>query len=378
MITLSIFNFTFPTGPYQASIEMVVLWILTFAVGYVISKMIRRFLKKHLSTTNIRIQGKKIMLLKILSQILFLGTFIIAFQVFRLENDSISLSEFISYKLIGGNSETVGGFEMSIADILLIILIFVVAKLALNLFRFFIGRRFKNREDFDEGTEFVYVQLAKYLIYAAAILFSIRVVTDDLTTLLVSTGTIFLGIGLALQDIFKDVFSGLVLLFEGTIKVGDVIEIMDTNTNLPLIAKVLRINIRTTKIETRDGNVFIIPNSKLTQENVENWSFGSELTRFDIKVGVAYGSNTESVRQLLRQAALAHPKVKKTQPVVVRFVDFGESSLDFSLTFWADQSWEIEIYKSDIRFEIDRLFREHKIEIPFPQRVVTMKGETPN
>lgn len=374
MISLSIFNFTFPVGPYKASIEMVVLWIFIFAIGYVISKVIKKFLKKYLNTTNIRIQGKKIMVLKILSQVLFAVTFVVAFQVFRLENDNISLPGFIKYKIVGNAYSSPGSFVISIADILIIILIFFIARFSLNLFRFFITRRFKNREDFDEGTEYVYVQLAKYLIYAAAILLSIRVITSDLTTLLVSTGTIFLGIGLALQDIFKDVFSGLVLLFEGTIKVGDVIEIMDTNTQQPLVAKVLRINIRTTKIETRDGNVFIIPNSKLTQENVENWSFGSELTRFDITLGVAYGSNTETVNQLLRQAALSHPKVKKTQPVLVKFENFGESSLEFSLSFWADQSWEIEVYKSDIRFEIDRLFREHKIEIPFPQRVVTMKS----
>lgn len=97
---------------------------------------------------------------------------------------------------------------------------------------------------------------------------------------------------------------------------------------------------------------------------------GSELTRFSIPVGVAYGSNTELIRDLLKQAALSHPKVKKTHPVFVRLLNFGDNALEMDLVFWADQSWEIEKFKSDIRFEIDRLFREYNITIPFPQRTL--------
>ena len=137
-----------------------------------------------------------------------------------------------------------------------------------------------------------------------------------------------------------------------------------------MIARVLKINVRTTKIENRDGNTLIIPNSTLTQEHIENWSISSELARFKIKVGVAYGSDTELVKELMKQAALSHPEVKKTEPVIVRMLDFGESALIMELLFWADQSWEVELHKSDIRFEIDRLFRQHGVTIPFPQRTL--------
>ena len=112
----------------------------------------------------------------------------------------------------------------------------------------------------------------------------------------------------------------------------------------------------------------------LTQNQVENWSFGSDLTRFNIKVGVAYGSNTELVKELLKQAALAHPEVNKSEPIIVRLLDFGDNSLEMEVLFWANQTWTVELHKSDIRFEIDRLFRQHGVEIPFPQRTLHVPG----
>ncbi|MEX2485964.1 MAG: mechanosensitive ion channel protein MscS, partial [Brumimicrobium sp.] len=89
-----------------------------------------------------------------------------------------------------------------------------------------------------------------------------------------------------------------------------------------------------------------------------------------ISVGVAYGSDTELVKKLMKQAALSHPEVKKTEPVIVRMINFGDNALEMELLFWADQSWQVELHKSDIRFEIDRLFRQHGVTIPFPQRTL--------
>jgi small-conductance mechanosensitive channel len=108
---------------------------------------------------------------------------------------------------------------------------------------------------------------------------------------------------------------------------------------------------------------------------VENWSHGSELTRFLITVTIEYGANTELIKRLLKQAALAHPKVKKSHPIFVRLANFGDSGLELELIFWADQSWDINNYKSEIRFEIDRLFREYGITIPYPKRTIYMNPE---
>lgn len=121
-------------------------------------------------------------------------------------------------------------------------------------------------------------------------------------------------------------------------RVGDIVEIYgstranqkSTNT---IVAKILKINVRTTQIQSREGNVLIIPNTRLTQDQIENWSHGSELTRFTINVVVDFGADTELIKRLLTQAAMAHPKVKKNNPVMVRLANFGENGLELELIF---------------------------------------------
>ena len=151
------------------------------------------------------------------------------------------------------------------------------------------------------------------------------------------------------------------------IRVGDIVAIPDKGDSEGIVAKIVKVNVRTTQIETRDGNVLIISNSKLTQDTVENWSHGSELTRFTISLSVAYGTDTNLVQELMIKAAKDHHKVKNKDRVFVRLANFGDNGLEMELIFWADQSWYINNYKSEIRLEIDRLFRENNITIPFPQ-----------
>jgi len=376
MSLLSIFDWSFPLGPYRANLEMVFLWLLIFTVGFIIDKIIKKYVKRFLRKSNLKTERRKVTILRILSQILFILTFIIAFQVFRIgelnDGKNISIGDFMEENLFAYKT-----IAISIVDAFLIVISIILARLGVNFVKLLISRRFKDNPDFDEGTEFVYVQLTKYVIYVFTIVICLQIVGFDLKILIGGGAALLVGIGLGLQDVFRDFFSGLILLFEGTIKVGDIVEIQDNASNKAIIARVLNINVRTSKIQTREGTTPIIPNSKLTQDNVDNWSLGDELTRFTIQVGVAYGSNTELVRDLLKQAALSHPKVKKTHPVFVRMLNFGNNALEMDLVFWADQSWEIEIFKSDIRFEIDRLFREYNIIIPFPQRVLHYSTDSP-
>jgi small-conductance mechanosensitive channel len=282
--------------------------------------------------------------------------------------DTSSFFDFLDFKLIDTDK-----FDVSLYDIIALVFIFIMAKMVLKIVKINIRRKFRAKNDYNKATEFVYIQIAKYIIYLFAIIFALKAVEIDITILLTGSAALLVGIGLGLQDVFKDMFSGLVLLFEGNVRVGDIVEISNGGKSEPIVAKILKINVRTTQIETREGNVLIIPNAKLTQEYVENWSHGSELSRFTIPVTVEYGSDTEVIIRLLKQAAFAHPKVRKTDPVFVRLADFGNNGLDLELIFWADQSWDINNYKSEIRFEIDRLFREHKVAIPYPQRTVHMR-----
>jgi small-conductance mechanosensitive channel len=234
--------------------------------------------------------------------------------------------------------------------------------------KLYYNKKLRQKESFNPSTEYIYVQTTKYAIYVFSILFSLNLFEINISLLLTGSAAMLAVIGFIFQDVFKDMFSGLVLLFEGTIKIGDIVEIRDSKFKEPVFAKILKINVRSTQIETREGNVFIIPNAKLTQEYVENWSQNNELTRSTIFVTVQYGTDTELVSNLLRQAALSHPKVKKNQPIQVRLRNFGENGLEMELLFWCDNSWDINNYKSEIRMEINRLFLQYEIKIPYPHR----------
>lgn len=260
-------------------------------------------------------------------------------------------------------------FKFSVGNIFLIVAIFMVAGFIARLVKMLLRRAFSKREWIEKGREFTFIKLISYLIYVLAFIVAIESVGADLSSLLIASAALLVGVGLGLQHIFSDVVSGFILLFEGTFKVGDVIEMNN------LVARVDRIDIRTSKVVTRDGNYIIIPNSTLTRDNIVNWSHSSQVTRFRIGVGVAYGSDTQLVKSILVDTAKKHPEVSDHRPVVVRFAEFGESSLNFELFFWAQQTWDVETVKSDIRFEIDERFRQSGIEIPFPQRDLHIRSD---
>ena len=365
--------FEFQIGPYTASFWILLIWLGTIILTVILNKFIKRMLKRYLKKPNIKIKGTRITILKVLNQLLIVVALFAGFQAFRIENEVISIREFLSYDIIPKMAD--GKFHISMMHVITIVIIFAVSRFSINIFRLYIDRRFNENEDFDEGTRFVYIQFAKYIVYTFAVIFSLQFLFSDLSVLLAGSAAIFAALALGLQGMFRDMVSGIVLLFEGTIKVGDIVRIFSPVTGEEIIARVLKINVRTAKVETRDGNTLIIPNSLLTQDQIENWTFNSLHTRFHITVCIAYGSDTELVKKLLKQAALSHPEVSKKKPVTVRILNFGDNGLEMELLFWAKQKWYAEYYKSEIRFEIDRLFREHKIVIPFPQRTIHMSKE---
>ncbi len=328
-------------------------------------KVIHKLLKRYLKSANIRVEGRMVTWLKLLSQSVYLLAAYIAVLSFNINNEDVSFTDFLNFNLIKSQK-----FTLSFYHILVLISIFFGAKMLLNFVKLYISKKFREKTSFNPGTEYIYVQIAKYVIYLFAIITSLKALDIDLSLLMTGSLGLFVGLGLGLQDVFKDMFSGVVLLVEGNIRVGDIVEISNGGKTEAIVAKILKINVRTTQIETREGNVLIMPNSKLTQEFVENWSHGSELSRFRIVLTIDYNADTELVTRLLKQAALGHPKVRKSHPVDVRLSHFGDNGLELELIFWADQNWDINNYKSDIRFEIDRLFREYKITIPYPQNTV--------
>lgn len=261
-------------------------------------------------------------------------------------------------------------FKFSVGNIFIILLIFLIAGFISRMTRIVIRKNFSSRAWIDQGKEFTIRKLLTYFIYLVAFLVAIESIGADLSSLLIASAALLVGVGIGLQHIFSDLVSGFILLFEGTFKVGDIIEY---NT---LVARVDRIDIRTSKVVTRDGKYIIIPNSLLTKDNIINWSHSTDITRFQIKVRVAYGSDTQKVRQILHQVAESHPEVSNKRPIIVRFADFADFGLQFELFFWAAQTWTIETIMSDIRFEIDRVFREEGIQTPINQHDIYLHQPT--
>ncbi len=212
-------------------------------------------------------------------------------------------------------------------------------------------------------------QLLKYALWVIAIIFLLDSVGLNITVLVASSAALLVGLGFGIQGLFNDYISGLVVLFEGLIKVGDVVEIESE-----LIGRVMDIGLRTSKILTRDNIIMIVPNHNFVGDNVINWSYNEPRTRFHVDVGVAYGSDVRLVEKLLIESALEqHEVIPKPVPYVF-FRDFGNSSLDFRLFFWVEEVFYVERLKSKIRFSIDEKFRANHVQIPFPQRDLHLKS----
>ncbi|HMQ08073.1 MAG TPA: mechanosensitive ion channel [Saprospiraceae bacterium] len=225
------------------------------------------------------------------------------------------------------------------------------------------------RRDMDKGSQFAINQLVAYILYVIAIFLALDHVGINMTIIWTGAAALLVGVGLGLQQTFNDFISGIVILFERTTLVGDILEFDGK------VGTVRKIGMRASVIETRNNISVIVPNSKLVNNSVINWTQYQSIVRFEINVGVAYGSDTALVKKVLLEAAEAHPNILPHPAPFVRFVDFGNSSLDFILYFFSTQYLRIEDLKSDLRFDIDRRFRENNITIPFPQRDIWIRKE---
>ncbi len=246
--------------------------------------------------------------------------------------------------------------------ILGIVILFFIARGVLRLTKRIIDKRLTNV--IDRGRAKAMYQLFSYVVFVIFLLIALEFVGVKITILLAGSAALLVGLGLGIQSLFNDFVSGILLLFEGTISVGDIVEVGG------LVGQVKNIYLRTSEIETRSRIIIIVPNHKLVSENVINWSHNRDITRFEVNVGVAYGSDVQLVKKLLEEAANEHDKVSKIPEPVARFINFGDSSLDFELLFFTKNMFIIEFIKSDLRFAIDKKFRENKVTIPFPQRDV--------
>ena len=222
----------------------------------------------------------------------------------------------------------------------------------------------RKMEDEDRLKFFSIFKYVRYLIYVVVILLTMSAAGIDITLLITASAALFVGIGLALQELIQDVIAGILILVDKSLRVGDIVELEGK------IGKVFEIKLRSTRALTRDDKVLIIPNHKFISDVIYNYTQNHRMTREAVKVGVAYGSDVQLVSSLLLQAVQDQRGVLKNPKPFVLFDDFGDSALLFSVHFFINDVFSDPRVKSAIRFKIDALFREHGVTIPFPQRDV--------
>ncbi|NNC50771.1 MAG: mechanosensitive ion channel [Flaviramulus sp.] len=249
--------------------------------------------------------------------------------------------------------------SISVKDVLVIISVIFVTTLLLRLLFRLITRKLPE----DDKTKFnVVYGYFRWLIYLVILLITVHGIGVDVTAIFAASAALMIGIGLALQTLFQDIISGVFILVDQTVHVGDIIELDGK------VGRVEEIKLRTTRATTIDNKVLIIPNHLYLTNSLFNWTQNGITTRESVEVGVAYGSDVQLVKKLLLQAVDSHPTILKEPAPSVLFTDFGDSALLFKVAFTLNDSFNVRFPQSDIRFEIDRLFRENNVSIPFPQR----------
>ena len=218
------------------------------------------------------------------------------------------------------------------------------------------------------------IHLLQRVLYVIAIVIIVITILDlinvPLTAFAFLSGAVAIGFGFGAQNIINNFISGWILMWERPIRIGDFLEVEDAK------GIVEQINTRSTRIRRVDGVHLLIPNSKLLENTVVNWTLVDKLVRTSVKVGVSYGSSAKKVAALIMQATVEEKEVLKEPKPLVTFEDFGDNSLVFEVTYWIHSNVEggLRITRSNIRFRLDELFEEHNIIIAFPQRDVHLDG----
>jgi len=210
----------------------------------------------------------------------------------------------------------------------------------------------------------------KYLFYILVVASILHSSGLNLTVLLTASAALFVGLGFALQYLFQDIISGILIILDQSLHVGDIIEVENK------VGRVFEIRLRTTRALTRDDKVIVIPNHKFLTDSIYNYTQNHKTTRETVKVGVAYGSDVTLVTNLLLAVVAEQKSILNNPKPFVLFENFGDSALLFSINFYIKDSFKDPILKSDVRYGIDAKFREHNIRIPFPQRDLHIIGNT--
>jgi len=264
------------------------------------------------------------------------------------------ITEILNFKLIDTKS-----IDFSVANLLVLVFALIFTSIILKLIRKVVTRKLAT----EDKNKFISVfQFAKYVIYVLVFIFILHSSGINMNVFITASAALFVGIGFALQTFFQDIISGIFIILDQSLHVGDIIEVDGK------VGQVKEIKLRTTRIVTRNDRVMIIPNHKFMIETLFNWTQNNSTNRENVTIGVAYGSDVNLVKQILINCAKSTEGVILPELIAVLFEDFADSSLNFAVYFHVDNGMNSPKIQSDIRFKIDQEFRRNNIQIPFPQR----------
>lgn len=266
-----------------------------------------------------------------------------------------------------------GGHQIRLHQLLLALVIFLAGMALSKRMCAMLVSRVRKRFHLQTSTAQILQRSLFYFMMTIVALIALPMAGIPITIFTVLGGALAIGVGFGAQTLFNNLISGVILLIEHPIRIGDIVE-MDAE-----IGRVEDIGNRCVRMRRSDGADLLLPNSRFLEQRLVNWTLFDENIRGKVTVGTAYGSPTEHIRTLLLQAANTHPRIHKQPPPLVLFSEFGDSALMFQLYFWCRVAlpMDLRMIESDLRFSIDHLFREHGIVIAFPQQDVHLDTSKP-
>ncbi|SFO42991.1 Mechanosensitive ion channel [Algoriphagus ornithinivorans] len=281
------------------------------------------------------------------------------------------VSNFIDWleEILNVSLVNLGESKLTIGLLLTLIFSFIALFVISEWIRRLLVNKILKRYDITTGTRQSIGTMVKYILILAGIFSILQTNGIDLSAFGVLAGAIGVGIGFGLQNVTNNFISGLIILFEQPIKVGDRIEVGDVTGD------VIKISARSTMIVTNDNITIIVPNSQFIDSQVINWSHSDRMVRFNFPVGVSYKENPQRVKEILLDVAKKNPGVLNTPETDVLFSDYGDNSINFTLRVWTSEYINRpNVLKSQLYYEVFKRFGEEGIEIPFPQRDLHLKS----
>jgi small-conductance mechanosensitive channel len=270
------------------------------------------------------------------------------------------VKEFLDYELL-----RIGSYTLHVHNILAVILVIAMARLILAA----VSKGISRSKQLETGAKYSIRQLVRYSLIVISLLIGITLLGFDLSVLFVGSAALLVGIGFGLQNLFNDFISGIIILFDNTVKVNDVIEVDG------IVCRVKEIKIRTTTVMTREDKCIILPNSVITGGKVVNWTYSHLTSRFELTLNLAYTSDVPALMQVIKEVTLEHKAVSRTPEPSIRITKFAETYIEITVMFWCSEVFRVENIKSEIRVALFKALRERNVELPYPHRILHMHNE---